>query len=408
MNKYKIIIIGGGPAGLTAAISAAIKGAHVCILEHNKRVGQKILSTGNGKCNITNLDIDASCYNSSADSKDFYKVIEAFPPKKVIGFMNDMGLYTKNKNGYIYPNSEQASSVLDTLRHEAERLDIDIYTDISIKNIQHPGKWHINTGNGIFESDKLIIAAGSACAPGSGSDGSGYKLAEGLGHSIIPVIPALCALKCSDGFYKEIQGVRADALLTVYADGAKVVSERGELQLTSYGISGIPVFQLGRHVKRLLDAKKHPTVHIDFMPDISEKLLSELLVKTTSHNPQLELQSAVSGILNKKLAVMLIKEAGLRPSAKCSDAAQPALNMLTQTIKNLGVHPTDTLGFESAQVCAGGVNLDEIDLNTMESKINKNLYFAGEILDVDGRCGGYNLQWAWASGRLAGLSAAEK
>lgn len=407
MNKYDIIVIGGGPAGLTAAIFAASYGRHVCILDHNKRVGQKILSTGNGKCNITNMNIDESCYNSQSGNKDFFKVIETFPPEKVIDFMNEMGLYTKNKNGYIYPNSEQASTVLDTLRQEASRLGIDIYTDTVINKAYQRGKWHTDAVNGCFESEKLIIATGSACAPKTGSDGSGYRLAESLGHNIVPVIPALCALNCSDGFFKEIQGVRTDALLTVISGGNVDVSERGELQLTSYGISGIPVFQISRHVKRLIDAKKHPAVHIDFLPELSEKALCDILLRIISHNPQLELQSGLCGILNKKLAVMLIKEAGFRPSMKCADAGIKIPGALAHIIKGLIVHPTDTKGFNDAQVCAGGVNLDEIDFNTMESKINRNLYFAGEILDVDGRCGGYNLQWAWASGRLAGLSAAK-
>lgn len=407
MNKFDIIIIGGGPAGLTAAITAASYGRHVCILDHNGRVGQKILSTGNGKCNITNMSIDESCYNSQSEKKDFYKVIEFFPPEKVIAFMNEMGLYTKNKNGYIYPNSEQASSVLDTLRHEAERLNINIYTDTVIKKIMQKGKWLVEAGNEVYEGRKLIIAAGSACAPKTGSDGSGYKLAESLGHSIVRVIPALCALNCSDGFYKEIQGVRTDALLTVCSGGRRIISERGELQLTADGISGIPVFQLSRHVKRLIDSNKHPTVHIDFMPDMSEKALCRILTGIFAHNKQLDLQSSLAGILNRKLAVMLIKEAGIRPSMKCADAGADKTELLARIIKNLTVHPADTKGFNDAQVCAGGVNIDEIDFNSMESRINRNLYFAGEILDVDGRCGGYNLQWAWASGRLAGISAAK-
>lgn len=393
---YDIIVIGAGPAGMAAAISAAQKGAKVCIVEHKDRVGKKILSTGNGKCNITNMNISPGCYNSSSDA-DFYSVIERFNPEDVRSFFMSMGLLTKEKNGYVYPNSEQASAVLDTLRYRLEDMNIHTLTDTEVKKIVHNDLYNVNTADNTIRGKSLIIATGSKCAPKTGSDGSGYKLAKNMGHTIVPVIPALVQIICRESFFKELQGIRCEALISVYVKNKMIVSEKGELQLTASGISGIPVFCLSRHIKRLLDEKKQPYVVIDFMPSYNKERLYEIINNISSISKTRAMNEILGGILNKKLANLITK------LAKNKDAGE-----IVRLIKNFKVTPADTNGFDNAQVCAGGVSLDEVKLSTMESKIVKNLYFAGEILDVDGKCGGYNLQWAFSSGYLAGKSAAEK
>lgn len=400
---YDIAIVGAGAAGMTAAITAARNGKKVCVIEHSDRVGKKILSTGNGKCNITNLDMAGSFFNSSSD-KDFFRVIEKFAPVDIISFFESLGLFTKEKNGYIYPAGEQASAVLNALRNEMIRLEIDVFTEFEIHNITRNEKYFEICDKSALKAYKLIIATGGKAAPKTGSDGSGYELAGKFGHSIIPVIPALVQLKCSDGFCKSLHGVRCTAKVMAYVDNELVFAADGELQLVDYGISGIPVFQISRHVKRTIDAGKKPYVLIDFVPDISEDELKCRLNMIFSVNDNISVNEALCGLFNKKLSDALCREAGIN-SLECKDMYGKSYRSLIRCIKKFCFHPVDTNSFDNAQVCAGGVSLDEIDLDTMESKLVNNLYFAGEILDVDGICGGYNLTWAFASGHLAGLSA---
>lgn len=406
--KYDIIIIGGGASGMMAAIHAAMGGTKVCVIEHNDRVGKKILSTGNGKCNLTNMDISEEYYSSSSQC-DFYRIVRDFMPGDLIGYMASIGLYTKSKNGYVYPASEQASSVLDALRFELQRLSVKQEVSVHIKSCRKKGAdgFEIVTDNGNYVCQKLIIATGSKAASKTGSDGSGYDLAKSFGHSIVDVVPALVQMRCRENFFKELHGVRVETKLELTADGESYIRERGELQLTDYGISGIPVFQMSGKVKRLIDFGARPIVHIDFCPDYTDEELDKMLHSMLRHNTDAQLVQALCGLLNKKLANVIIKYCRMCPSVYCADVTDAQINLIAAAIKNFAVTPYDTNGFENAQVCSGGVRLDEMDLDTMESGITKGLYFAGEILDVDGRCGGYNLHWAFASGRLAGISAAE-
>ena len=399
--KYNTIVLGAGPAGMMASITAASKGLRVCLLEHQDRVGKKILSTGNGKCNLTNLNISPDCFHSNSNA-DYFSVISKFMPEDIIECFKDMGLLTISRNGYIYPRSEQASVVLDTLRNEIDRLKITVITSVNCEIKYINNQYVISYGGQTITSDKLILACGSKCAPKTGSDGSGYAIAKHFGHSIIKVIPALVQLICKENFYKELQGVRADAALCVSTGQDIVVNEYGELQLTGYGISGIPVFQISRTVKRLIDDRKNPMIHIDFAREYTDKYLYNYLFNSVLKHEQTEISQILSGILNKKLANVIIKECGIKPSLKCNNLSSDNIRRIVNKIKNFIVIPKDTNGFENAQVCAGGVNIDEINLNTMESRLQKGLYFAGEILDADGKCGGYNLTWAFASGRLAG------
>ena len=404
---YDIIIIGGGASGMTAAICAAALGAGVCIIEHGDRVGKKILSTGNGKCNLTNTNMSRECYNSSSQS-DFYGVIRDFTPDDLTSFLASIGIYTRNKGGYIYPFSEQASSVLDGLRAETKRLGVVTEVSVRVKSCRKKnGKFEIMTDSHTYASRRLILAAGSKCAPKTGSDGSGYKLAETFGHSIVSVVPALVQLKCKEGFFKELHGVRTETALSLTASGKRILSERGELQLTDYGISGIPVFQLSGKTKRLLDAGEKPVIHIDFCHDYSDAEILNMLHLMLKRNKDAGLTEALGGLLNKKLANVIVKESGMRASMPCGSINENGISRIAALIKSFPVTPYDTNGFENAQVCSGGVSLDEVNLSSMESFKVSGLYFAGEILDVDGKCGGYNLHWAFASGRLAGISAAK-
>lgn len=406
--KRKVLIIGGGASGLTAAITAARKGADVTILEHMDRVGKKILSTGNGRCNITNLTMQADCYRCS--QKDFpMKVIDQFPVKDTLAFFDSIGILTKSRNGYIYPNSDQASSVLDALRLEAEHLNIRITTGCKVKHIKKLGKgiFCVQSDQGEFLGDTLILAAGSKAASVTGSDGSGYELAKSLGHHIIQPLPALVQLRCEGKHFKQLAGIRCEAALKVLVNGKTAAADEGELQLTDYGISGIPTFQISRFVSVALSRGSKVTVLIDFLPSQTLEETVRFISKRVRRFSDRTCGDFLTGVLNKKLAGVLLKMSGISTENLVSEVCWKQWEHLIDQIKHFEVRVTTTNSFEQAQICCGGVDTREINAQTMESKLVSGLYLVGELVDVDGICGGYNLQWAWSSGHVAGTWAAK-
>jgi len=405
----RIAIIGGGAAGMTAAITAArtAKGnCEIILVEHTDRLGKKILATGNGKCNLTNRNIKQEFYRGN-NPEFAMKALGYFGFEDTIRFFNDMGLMVREKNGYFYPYSEQAAVVNDVLRLEVESFGIKVMYETKVERISHEkGSFSlVMAGGKKLVCDKLIIATGSKASPKTGSDGSGYALAKGLGHKVIKPLPALVQLVCKENFYKSIAGVRVDAKVTVDI-GGNVISERGELQLTDYGISGIPVFQVSRYVVGALDKKVAFTTYIDFLPDIAHRELMDFF-KSQAKLAGKTVEEVLNGLMNKKLSVLIAKECKLSPSTEFARVKDKEFYILIDKIKNFKVEVTGSKSFDMAQVCQGGVDTAELSAPTMESKLCKGLYFAGEIIDIDGACGGYNLQWAWTSGYLAGKSAAE-
>ncbi|MFQ7181397.1 MAG: aminoacetone oxidase family FAD-binding enzyme [Hungatella sp.] len=250
-----------------------------------------------------------------------------------------------------------------------------------------------------------MLAAGSKAAPGTGSDGSGYKLAESLGHSVIEPLPALVQLKCRETWYKQFAGVRTEASVTLYSDGKAVASDRGELQFTDYGISGIPVFQISRFAARALRDGKKVTARLDLLPVMEKQELFQFLTKRVKRLGYRPGEEFLNGVLNKKLHQVLLKESGIPAGRRTREITEKQLGVLTDRIKGLETTVTAVNPFEQAQICCGGVDTREVNPCTMESKLVSQLFLAGEILDVDGICGGYNLQWAWSSGILAGRNA---
>lgn len=402
MSK-KIIIIGGGASGLTAAIAAARQGSSVTILEHMDRVGKKLLSTGNGRCNMTNLTMRPDCYRSSQPQFPM-KVLDRYSVWDTLTFFEDIGIITKSKGGYIYPNSEQASAVLDMLRLEAAELGVVIHCGCQVRRIKKERKkgFRTETGQGLFWSDALILATGSKAAPVTGSDGSGYELAKQLGHTVITPLPALVQLRCAGSDYRQFAGVRCEAALKLLIDGSVRASEEGELQITDYGISGIPVFQISRFAAVALAEKCRVTVLIDFLP--SKKIDDTIRFLTIRKNRMARRDCAdfLTGIINKKLAHVILKRAGIGLNHKTGELKPEQLKRLLGQLKSFEAVVTATNSFEQAQVCSGGVNTREIRSETLESKLVPGLYLTGELLDVDGICGGYNLQWAWSTGMIAG------
>lgn len=407
MNKKKIGIIGGGAAGMAAAITAARQGARVTVLERNDRVGKKILVTGNGKCNLGNYQLGTEQYYGS--SEEFIgHALQRFGTEDTVAFFQGLGLLIKAKNGYLYPASEQAAVVLDVLRFEMQSLGIRIINECKINHIEKDAvteKIIVSDGRQKYTFDAVIVACGSKAAPKTGSDGSGYKLAKKLGHSMIPTVPALVQLKCREDYLKAVTGVRAEGEIAVYRGLECVVSERGELQFTEYGISGIPVFQISRVVNYILREEAEVKVKLNLLPDYNEEAFEGLCAGRELLQGDRTVEEFFTGLLNKKLMQLFIKMAGLKSNLPMEQADKKAVRQVYELCRSWQLHVTGSNPYDNAQVCAGGVDTAEITEN-MESKFVRNVYFAGEIMDVDGKCGGYNLQWAWCSGVIAGQAAA--
>lgn len=394
---------------MTAALLAAGQGAEVTLFERNDRLGKKLLSTGNGKCNLGNRDFGPEKYCTGSPEL-LPKYLGRFGTEDTVAFFHGLGLLIKDKNGYLYPVSEQASSVLDVLRFAVDRQErISVKYRCRIDKIERDkksGGIRLFQGEETFCFDRVILACGGKAAPKTGSDGSGYQLARMLGHSLVPVVPALVQLKCREDWLKSIAGVRADAEITLFQGERRIASERGELQLTDYGISGIPVFQLSRKAGYILREQDEAEIRIDFLPDFEREGFEERLLKDRRPvEAGSTLEEYFTGVLNKKLMNLFIRLAGLKPAEKACSADRKRMARAYRLCRELSVHVYAANSFDNAQVCAGGVPLGEIT-DRLESKKAPGVFFAGELLDVDGRCGGYNLQWAWGSGYLAGMYAA--
>ncbi len=398
----KIAIIGGGASGLMAAITAARFGASVTIFEKNERVGKKILQTGNGKCNYTNEEMSVSKFYSSTDNGLIEKVLSDFDEKKVILFFEELGIVPRKRNGGIYPYPETASAVLDVLRMEAGRLGIRLKESANITEIKNEAASFLLAGE---QFDRIIISTGGKSAPKTGSDGEGYKLAKKFGHKIIKPLPALTQLKSDKSCFKSLTGVRAEASLSLYIDGKFSKSSHGELQLVNYGLSGICSFELSSIVARAVDRGRKCEVVVNFFEDYSKKSFLELIKKRIGLHGERAAEQLLTGLFNKKLALVFLKEASINLNLRADKISEKALNSLAESVCAFRVPITATGDFSKSQVSSGGVNLTEVN-DRLESKKIKGLFFAGEVLDVDGICGGYNLQWAWSSGYCAGKAAA--
>lgn len=397
-----VLVIGGGASGLMAAIKAAETGAKVTLIEQNDKNGKKINATGNGRCNFTNSSWEGEVIRGSHPEFAAH-ALKTFSVQDTLDFFREIGVIPVEKNGYYYPASGQASSVTALLNLKARSLGVKMKSNESAKSIRsltgtdvngNSGQfWQVLTEGWHYEAASVILACGSCASNIMGSDGSGYELASSLGHTIIKPLPALTGLKLSgkSSIFAKWAGVRADGRVSVYVDGSLAAEERGELQLTDYGISGIPVFQVSRYAIRALDEGKKVSVCLDFVPDMQAAVFAEEMQKRMKACPYKSIEEQFLGWLPDKLISALeIQESHM------------------DILKNLRLDVKEGLPFSNAQVAAGGVNTEEVDAYTMESGLAAGIYFAGELLDIDGTCGGYNLQWAWSSGALAGRCAAER
>ena len=457
-RKTTVAVIGGGAAGMMAAIEAARAGAIVTLIEKNPQLGKKLAMTGNGRCNYTNLDMSDRIGGKFRGFHPEFAApaLDALPPEAVLDWFRAIGVEPRFRGSYVYPNSDQASAVVDALREELHRLSVKVHYNAEVKNIQRiekdAGYFMIQCTDATVKADRVILAAGSKAAPKTGSNGDGYFIARKLGHTIVPYVPALCGIRCAGDAFRALAGIRTEAALELVIDGHSVDREAGELQLVDYGISGIPVFQLSRYAAYALQEGKKAAVYINFLPGFTEagaavrnsKRASsasgistiEVSAAKNAQNARAEvsccaakaedpkdlavqlyrqrqerlagrkMESFFTGLLHQKLGQLLLRMASVRPELPVAELSEKQLRSLASLSVRFKAECVEMNGFLQAQVVAGGVDTTEVDPGTMASRLVPGLYFAGEVLDIYGICGGYNLQWAWASGFVAGRHAA--
>ena len=400
-KQWDLVVIGAGASGMMAAITAARENKKVCILEKLDKVGKKLLATGNGKCNFTNANMHVNCFGG--DEAFIKNVLEQFPVEDCLEFFHSIGIYPKNKNGYYYPNSEQAASVTNALLYELERLGVKIFYESIVKEITaNTDEVCVWTDKGCIIAKKLVIATGLLAAPKLGSDGSLFDVIKSLGHRFAPILPALCGFYCKGMKFKQVSGVRAHGTVAAYIDGKKVSEDTGEIQFTDYGLSGIPVFQISRDLSKGLYAKRKVEIKLNLLPQFKKEELIDEINYRRSIGASISITALLNGLVNQKLADMIFEKVGIDKQLYASSVSVDEVFKIADLLQDITVTVTNYRDFEFAQVCTGGIPTSDIDHRTLESKFVPNVHFAGELLDVDGICGGYNLHFAWATGYIAG------
>lgn len=413
MIYHDLIIVGGGASGLTAAIAAKDFGLDVAIIEGTDRIGKKILTTGNGRCNISNSFIKYPFDTFHSDNPNFFTdALNNLTVDDTKSFLLNLGLpIIELEKGKNYPQSLQASSVVDVFRLALEDRNIPVYNSFKVKAInKKKNKFILLTGDDshpTISCTKLVLACGGKSATKTGSDGSGYNLAKSFGHSIVNTIPAIVQLKLEHKSLKALSGIKFDGYAEVIANGIPQRKDFGEILFTDYGISGPPILQISRTASYCYSKGQDIKIVVDMMPNNSLEDIENFLEGHFAIFSHRKVIDSLIGIVNKKLIPTLLKEAGILDLHKpCYEITWKEKKQLFSLMKSWEFKCIGTNGFQSAQVTAGGVNTKEVDSKTLQSLLVDNLYFCGEILDVDGDCGGFNLQWAWSSGFLVAQSCA--
>ncbi|MFA7076698.1 MAG: NAD(P)/FAD-dependent oxidoreductase [Candidatus Izemoplasmatales bacterium] len=402
MKIFDVIIIGGGASGIMAALSATDHGADVLIVEKNNRIGKKILITGNGRCNYTNITLTGKDYNHP----DFVnKIFDDFSFQETIDYFENLGIMAKIEGeGKVFPLSEQASSFLDVFLYELNIRKVVVETENEVISIiKKDNVFQINTNkNNNFFGKKVILSAGGKSMPGTGSDGSGYDLVKKYGHIITDVFPALVKVRLECPYLKQLSGVKINRQVDLLMHEEVLQSEQGDILFTNYGISGPTILELSRRINELILKNKKPEIRIKLIQSISKSRIIERF----NNFQDKEISQSLIGLVNKRFINVLLKESSIeKGNILVSDVPKTNLFRLIDLLFDWRFKIINTLGFEDSQVTAGGIDLSNIDNCSLESKLVKGLYFTGELVDIDGKCGGYNLQWAWSSGYVAGKNA---
>ena len=400
----KIGIIGAGASGMAAALAAAENPeVEVLVLERQSRAGRKLLATGNGRCNLTNLHALEGGYHG--ESPDFSKeALTRFSPEETLAWFRSLGLYTvAEPSGRVYPYSDQANSVVDVLRLAMDKPNITLVTGFTVEKIRRePEGFTLSSREDSYFCDKVIVACGGLAGSKLGGTMSGYQLLGKLGHRSTRLRPALVQIKCGWGGVVGLKGVRANCHVKIFRDEALFAQSTGELQFTEMGLSGPVIFEISRDV---CFGKGDWEARLDFLPEMSPAELEAMLLERQRRNFPME--ELLTGILHNRLGRVLTKAAGIG-GRQAGELTREEIGQVCRTVKAFAIPLTEPLGMDSAQVTAGGVLTENFDPQTMESRLVPGLYACGEVLDVDGDCGGYNLQWAWSSGRCAGLHAGKE
>lgn len=405
----KVIVVGGGASGIVAAITAARQGAKVTLLEQKNRIGKKILATGNGRCNIANRLVDRQHFHSSTKNL-FDSIYRQFDLTETIAFFSEIGVeILELEDGKLYPLSLQAASVVNVMLDELDALKVQVVCDARVTSIDINDRVIATTASKKYYGDALILAAGGRSTPNLGSDGSGYKLSESIGLNRTDVYPSLVQLTSNYAYLKHLKGTKVMASIQLCFNGEKHRKEYGELLFTDYGISGPPVLQISREASIACNHCKKSSVHIecDLMPAMTEEALDTLLIKRIEHMPTKTLERFFIGMLPKQLIVPLIKDTNMTLTDQAASITKRQRQAIIQWLKSLDLTITGTNQWNQSQVTAGGVDCNDVDEATLSVKGKPNVYVCGELLDMDGDCGGFNLQWAWSSGYVAGLNAAK-
>ncbi len=397
-----MIVIGAGAAGLIASITAARAGYTVTLLEQNRKIGKKILVSGNGKCNIDNKYISNNRFHGQ--NPDFIQeVLEDHDFNIVKKFFTSIGLeLIEGKEGKMFPMSLQAGSVVELLEYEAKRAGVQILCDCVVTSIDKKAElFTVETSQGVKSGKKLLLSSGSPAAPQLGGSNSGYAFATKMGHTLIPRHPSLVQLCSEERWVQECAGVKVAGIAQLYANGEYITEKKGDLLFTNYGISGLAILDLSREVSTRLANFDYCELNLDLMPELSKEKLTNLLLNRIEEGSLKPLVLWLQGVLNKKLIHIILEQ------SKCKAKLERELNRkevgkLVYAIKNLKLSINDTKGFKGAEVATGGINTTEVNPQTMESKLVPDLFFAGEILDVDGDRGGFNFHFAWVSGLRVG------
>ena len=380
----EIVIVGAGPSGCMAAVSAAREGRNVLLLDANDKICRKVYATGNGRCNLTNLHMTMDCYHTGGGAS-LSAFFSRFSEKDLMRFWESQGIFLHDRQGYVYPRTDQAATIAEGFEKILRALPVTIE---------------------LYMAESVILAGGGMAGPQYGCGEAIYRIASSMGHTVVKPLPALVPLLSDDRNLKASAGVRCDAAITLLVNDQSVCSERGELQMTEQGISGIPVFQLSAIAARALAQGTAVTASIDFAPDFDEKAWEKELARRLSENKNCMLSVYFLGLVNRKILDLVLKRRGMQAEMKASRLSQEALRGIMEDLRAFPIAIVGTGTFKQAQVTSGGVPLEEMDEN-LQSVRTPGLFMAGELVDVDGICGGYNLQWAMTSGWIAGKGAAK-
>lgn len=397
----RIGIIGAGASGMAAALAAAENpNAEVFLFERQSRVGRKLQATGNGRCNLTNLNTEPGVYHG--DHPEFVqRALSGFTPTETLAWFQNLGLFTvAESSGRVYPYSDQANSVVDVLRFALEKPNIQLFTGFEVEKVKKENGFTVYGNDQAISCDKLIVACGGLAGTKLGGSMSGYKLLGKFGHKSTKLRPSLVQLKSSWPGIVSLKGVRANCKAEIYCDHTLFASSTGEVQFTGYGLSGPVIFEISRDA---CQGKGTWVCKLDLMPDCPVELLEQELANR--RNTRLSAEELLTGILHNRLGRVVVKASGISQSCKIAELSDLDLQQVCRNVKCFEIGITEPMGMDAAQVTAGGIMTDGFDPETMESTLVPGLYACGEVLDIDGDCGGYNLQWAWSSGRCAGLNA---